>query len=114
MLTVNTDVRDGYVVVQLEGRLDGSPACSQISEHVKARLGEGHRHFVVDLAEVEWMSSCGIGCLIAAYSSVRRAEGSLALKSPNQRVLGALRITDLVPSVFEVLGVHDPAHPATH
>lgn len=103
MLTVSSHVHSDQIQVQLHGRLDGSPSCTALSDEVKAMLEDGHRRFVIDLSGVEWMSSCGIGCLIAAYTSVRRKGGSLILTGPNERVLSALRITELVPTVFEVI-----------
>jgi anti-sigma B factor antagonist len=103
MLNVTTHERSDHVVVTLAGRLDGGPSCETLSKAVKAHLDAGQHRFLIDLAEVEWMSSCGIGCLIAAYTSVRRSGGSLALRSPNRRVLSALEVTELVPRVFELV-----------
>ena len=103
MLTVSFQAENDRVEVALAGRLDGSPGCEKLCSTVKARLGEGHRRFIVDLTRVDWMSSCGIGCLIATYTSIRRAGGTLQLRSPNPRVLAALEVTDLVPAVFEVV-----------
>jgi len=103
MLNVSTRENPDHVVVDLVGRLDGSPSCRNLGDQVKARLDEGHRQFIVELDQVEWMSSCGIGCLIATYTSIRREGGSMSLRGPNDRVLGALRVTDLVPAVFDVI-----------
>jgi anti-sigma B factor antagonist len=103
MLHVSSHEMNGHVVVELFGRLDGSPSCRTLCQVVKGCLDEGHRQFVVDLENVEWMSSCGIGCLISTYTSIRRDGGTLALRSPNDRVLAALEITELVPAVFEVI-----------
>ena len=102
MLTVSSREQSDFVVVDLVGRLDGSPSCEALSRAVKGCLEEGHRRFVIDLAGVEWMSSCGIGCLIATFTSVRRVGGSMSLCSPNSRVLSALEVTDLVPAVFDI------------
>lgn len=103
MLNVSSHELHDHVVVELAGRLDGSPSCRTLCRTVKGRLEQGHRQFVIDLEDVEWMSSCGIGCLIATYTSVRREGGTLQLRSPNRRVLGALEVTDLVPAIFEVI-----------
>ena len=102
MLNVSTREMPDHVVVDLVGRLDGSPSCRDLCHQVKGRLDEGHRQFIVDLDRVEWMSSCGIGCLIATYTSIRREGGTMSLRAPNDRVLAALEVTDLVPAVFEV------------
>lgn len=103
MLTVSSHEQGDIVLVNLAGRLDGGPVCKALPDCVKDHLGSGQLHFVLDLQELEWMSSCGIGCLIATYTSVRRAGGNIVLRAPNERVLGALSITDLVPGVFDVL-----------
>jgi anti-sigma B factor antagonist len=109
MLTVTSTVEGDRIAVQLAGRLDGSPCCTSLSEVVKEHLGRGSRRFVLDLRDLEWMSSCGIGCLIASYSSVRRAGGSMALRDPNDRVLATLKVTDLVPGVFALIESRTPA-----
>ena len=103
MLNVSTREMPDHVAVDLVGRLDGSPSCRDLCRQVKGRLDEGHRQFIVELERVDWMSSCGIGCLIATYTSIRREGGTMALRGPNDRVLAALEVTDLVPAVFEVI-----------
>jgi anti-anti-sigma factor len=103
MLTVTSHARGSSVRVSLTGRLDGSPCCEELAVYVKDALEAGGRQFVFDLAGVEWLSSCGIGCLVKNYASVRRAGGSLVLRSPNRRVLRSLTVTRLVPQVFEVI-----------
>ena len=103
MLNVSSHEKGDTIHVAVVGQMDGSPCCKALIETVKARLEEGHRRFVIDLDGVPWMSSCGIGCLVSSYVSVRQVQGSLALLSPNSRVLGALTVTGLVPTVFEVL-----------
>jgi len=103
MLNVSTREMPGHVLVELDGRLDGSPPCRDLCNQVKERLDQGLRRFIVDLEQVEWMSSCGIGCLIATYTSIRREGGKMWLRGPNNRVLAALEVTDLVPAVFDLI-----------
>lgn len=113
MLEVSSREKDDVILVALVGQMDGSPCCKSLIDTVKARLEEGHRRFVIELSGVTWMSSCGIGCLVSSYVSIRQVEGSLALLSPNSRVLGALTVTGLVPTVFEILETDADAHVAS-
>ena len=113
MLNVSSHEKGKSVYVSVSGQMDGSPCCKSLTDTVKARLEKGHRDFVIELSGVTWMSSCGIGCLVASYVSVRQMKGSLALLSPNSRVLGALTVTGLVPTVFEVLESDANAHVAS-
>ena len=113
MLTVSTRYRRDAVYLSLVGRLDGAPCCDSLTTEVKSALQAGQRRFVFDLSELDWLTSCGIGCLVRNYASVRRIDGSIVLLSPNQRVLRALTITDLVPTVFQVIETDVHAHPQT-
>ena len=76
MLNVSSHENGDTIYVAVVGQMDGSPCCKSLIETVKARLGEGHRKFVIELSGVTWMSSCGIGCLVSSYSSVRQVQGS--------------------------------------
>ena len=113
MLNVSSHEKGDAVYVALVGQMDGSPCCKSLIDTVKSRIDEGHRRFVIELSGVTWMSSCGIGCLVSSYVSVRQVDGSLSLLSPNSRVLGALTVTGLVPTVFEVLESDASAHVAS-
>lgn len=112
MLTVSSQENGEMVRVTLDGRLDGSESCHALPMTVKDHIDAGHLHFTLDLDRVEWMSSWGIGSLISTYASVRRAGGNLILANPNERVLATLRVTDLVPGVFEVIAQSRTAPPA--
>jgi anti-sigma B factor antagonist len=114
MLTVSTHPRGDAVYLHLVGRLDGSPCCESLATELKSTLKAGHRRVVLDLSELQWVSSCGIGCLVAGFVSVKRAGGSMVLLSPNDRVLHTLTTADLVPTVFEVIetDVHARSHSA--
>jgi len=77
-----------------------------LCETVKSEITQGHQRFVIDLEGVKSMSSCGIGCLVSSYASIKKIEGSMVLLSPNERVMQALIVTRLVPTVFEVIQTH--------
>lgn len=112
MLTISTEDRGHAVYVSLAGRMDGSPSCGSLKDTIREGIDQGHRKFVIDLTEVISMSSHGIGCLVSCFVTVQKAEGSMVLLGPNDRVLRALTVTRLVPTVFEVIetNVHPHAH----
>jgi anti-anti-sigma factor len=114
MLTISTEDRGHALYVALAGRMDGSPACGSLKNVIQSSLEAGHRRFVVDLGCVISMSSHGIGCLVSSYASVQGAGGSMVLRAPNERVLRALRVTRLVPSVFHVIETGTRAQSAHH
>jgi anti-sigma B factor antagonist len=67
--------------------------------HVHA--SKGRRRFVVDLAEVDFIDSFGIGELVRGYASVRKQGGELVLSRVSPKVYALLQITRL-HTLFEI------------
>ena len=85
---------EGVAVVRLTGRLDLLSAAN-----VRKRLGEavaeGRRHLVVDLGEVTFIDSSGLGALIGALKSARQAGGDLRIARPGEQARVVLELTTL-------------------
>ena len=100
-LAITSRIVSGVVMVDVSGRL----CVSQISlrEDINELLEEGHRHFVLNLANVPYIDSFGLGQLITIWSSVRSRGGELILLRPTDHVQKLLQITRL-NSVFQISG----------
>jgi anti-sigma B factor antagonist len=96
-------------VLELSGRLDGGPETSQLPQILRSLLAKGRKTVVLDLAEVPWANSLGIGALISLYASSKQEGARLVLCSVPERVLQVLKICGVVPGVFDV---HDDADAA--
>ncbi|WP_333773627.1 STAS domain-containing protein [Streptomyces sp. IBSBF 3136] len=116
-----TGVEEGeWAVLQVTGELDlvTSPVLRQRVHDVVA---EGHHSLILDLSEVFFCDSSGVGVLIAARRLIRSCQGRLRLILPDRgaedgshvnRVLGALgvrRLFDVRPDVGSA--VTDEADP---
>jgi anti-sigma B factor antagonist len=88
--------------VELTGRLDGGPETAHLARTIRDLLSNGRRAIVLDLAEVPWANSLGIGILISSYASAKQEGGRLSLCSVPDRVLQVLKICGVVPAVFDV------------
>ncbi|GGW66601.1 anti-sigma factor antagonist [Streptomyces lucensis JCM 4490] len=102
--------RDGWAVLQVSGELDllTSP---MLRQRVHDAVAEGHHSLVVDLSDVFFCDSSGVGVLVAARRLIRSCQGRLRLILPDRgaedgshvnRVLGALgvrRLFDVRPDV---------------
>ncbi len=77
--------RDGVAIFKLKGRLYGYQPCWDFLEELRdsAKTSKG---IVLDLGEVEYADSTGVGILASAYTSVTNAEGKLILSCLNDRV----------------------------
>ena len=91
------DVKEAYhaVVFTPKGKMMGDPDTVKFHEAVKSYLDQGKKNFVVDLGNVDWMNSPGLGVLITAYTSVKNAGGNLVLARPTKKVKSLFVITQM-------------------
>ncbi len=87
-------------VVSLTGKIMGGPEIGEIHTAIKSSLENNMKQIVIDLKEVSWMGSVGIGILICCLTTVRNAGGELKLSGLSEKVVKILEITKL-DHVFE-------------
>lgn len=75
-------------------------AATRIPDVVSSELERGHRHLLLDLAQVRYVDSGGLGDLLRAFSATRHAGGALKLVHVTDRVNSLLVVTKLL-TVFE-------------
>ena len=89
------------VVVDLSGQIKLGEGSSVLRETVKDLLSKGHKKILLNLGEITYIDSSGIGELISAYTSVRNQGGELKLLHLTKKVHDLLQITKLY-TVFDV------------
>lgn len=102
-LNLTNRVVDGVTVFDVSGRIVFGEDTDQLRQAVRAYLGEKSPKVVLNLAEVTYVDSGGIGCLVGLFTTARAAGGDLKVACANERVRHVLEITRLLP----VLGVFD-------
>jgi anti-sigma B factor antagonist len=100
-LAITSRLVSGVVVVDLSGRLCFLEV--SLRDHIIELLEEGHRAFVLNMADVPYVDSFGLGQLITIWSSIRSKGGQLILLRPTDRVQALFQITRL-NSVFHTSG----------
>lgn len=98
---------DGIIVVDLGGRLVFGEETSALRDKVKSLITEGSR-VVLNLADVTYIDSGGLGTLVALYTTARNAGGSIKLARLTKRVGDLLQVTKLL-TVFEVYDSEEAA-----
>jgi anti-sigma B factor antagonist len=86
--------QSGAAIVRLAGRLDLLSA-AEVRQQLMATVAAGHPHLVVDLADVEFMDSTGLGCLVSGLKVARLAGGDLRLARPPDQARTILQLTTL-------------------
>lgn len=90
----------GVTLIELKGNVMGGPDATSLNEELHKLIDAGKSKIVVDLGEVKFMNSSGLGMLIGALSTVRNAGGDLKLARATEKIQSLLVVTKLV-RVFE-------------
>ncbi len=85
---------EGRAVMRVEGRLD-LVAAAGLREAVRAAVEAGSRSLVVDLADVPFVDSSGIGALIGGLRETRQAGGELRIANAAEQVRTVLSLTKI-------------------
>ncbi len=93
--------REGIVILDLNGRLVAGDETSILREHIREMAGTGAIQAILNLQEVDYIDSTGLGTLVICFTTVRKAGGSLKLLNLTRRNVELIVLTKL-ETVFEV------------
>lgn len=99
-MEISTSEQGGVAIIEVKGRVDSLNA-QEFGEALVNPISSGVRNLVLDLANVDYMSSAGLRELVAAYKKANKIAGDLRLVQPTERVQEILEIAGL-DSVFRV------------
>jgi len=108
VLVISERVVDDVTILHLSGRLVLFEGDAILRQTVDDLVRQGRVKIIVDLGNVPYIDSAGIGMLIAKYLSVRRKSGDLKLLHLNTRGLLVMTITKLL-TVFETFDSEEAA-----
>lgn len=94
-------------VLRVAGEVDVYTA-PKLREKLVQLVGDGHHHIVVDMTDVDFLDSTGLGVLVGGLKRVLSHDGSLALVCDQERILKIFRITGLT-KVFPIHSSLDEA-----
>jgi anti-anti-sigma factor len=106
-MRIHEEKRDGVLVVAPAGRVD-STSSGELETRLLALLAAGDRRLVVDLADVDYISSAGLRVLLLLAKKVREGGGGLALCAMGHAVRMTFELAGFLP-IFEVASTRDEA-----
>jgi anti-sigma B factor antagonist len=106
-VSVDSRTVDGRTVVDVAGEIDVYTAPT-LREKLTALVDAGSTDLVVDLTQVRFMDSTGLGLLVGVLKRVRGLDGRLQLVIDSERLLKVFRITALT-QVFTICETLDEA-----
>ena len=100
-IKASTRLVDGVTIVDLSGRITLGEASSTLRETVRDLISKGQKNILLNLGDVTYIDSSGIGELVSSFTSVSNQGGKLKLLNLQKKVHDLLQITKLY-TVFEV------------
>jgi len=92
---------DGITIVDCSGRITLGEGSVVLRDSVKDLLTKGQKKILLNLGDVNYIDSSGIGELVSAYTTVKNQGGELKLLNLTKKVHDLLQITKLY-TVFDV------------
>jgi len=92
---------DGVSVVALDGRIVLGEESNALREKVKSLIAEGKKKVVLNMANITFIDSAGLGTLVAAHHSAKSQGAALKLAHLGAKFQEVLQITKLL-TVFDV------------
>jgi anti-sigma B factor antagonist len=92
---------DGVTVVDLNGRIVLGEATTTLREVLQNLVGQGQKKILLNLSDVSYIDSSGLGALVSGYTTLTGQAGQLKLLNLTKKVQDLLQITKLL-TVFEV------------
>ena len=106
-LSLTTREADGKTIVSVGGEIDVYTA-PKLRDKISELVASGTYDIVVDMQQVEFLDSTGLGVLVGGLKKVRAHDGSLRLVCNQDRLLKIFRITGLA----KVFVIHETADEA--
>ena len=96
------------VVLDLKGKITLGKGDELLKDKVNSLVNQGHKKILLNLAEVPYIDSAGLGEIVRTFTTVSRQGGSLKLLNLTKRITDLLAITKLL-TVFETFDAENDA-----
>ncbi len=100
-LDIRQREREGITLLDLNGRITVGPAVTAFRTRMESLVRGGVKSVILNMAGVDYVDSTGLGALVVAHTSIRKAGGAVKLLNVNRRNIELLVMTKLA-TVFEI------------
>jgi anti-sigma B factor antagonist len=100
-MTASTRQVGGVTVVDINGRIELGEESAALRDLVSKLLSNGHKQILLNLGDVNYIDSSGLGALVSSFTSARKQGGELKLLNLTDRVTDLMQMTKLY-TIFDV------------
>jgi len=102
-LKIGTRENSGVTILDIHGRLVLGPEIGHLRDAVRNLVSQGKKKVILNLQDVDYLDSSGVGELVGSFTTVRNAGGELKLLNLTEKVNDILHVTKL----YTVLDIKD-------
>jgi len=107
-LDIQRREREGITILDLKGKLVVGDSCTEVREKINEQVAQGHKQIILNLENVDYIDSTGLGSLVICYTSLQKGGGSLRLENLNRRNLELMLLTKL-STIFQIFNEEQEA-----
>jgi anti-sigma B factor antagonist len=100
-LSIGTREVSHVTILDLHGRIVLGDEIDELRSAIRNLIDEGKKKIILNLADVDYIDSSGVGALVGGFTAVRNAGGELKLLNLTQKVHDVLHVTKLY-TVFDI------------
>jgi len=100
-LTIQQREKEGIQILDLKGRLTAGEEVALLRERLRETAAAGNVKAILNLKEIDYIDSTGLGTLVICFTSLQKAGGTLKLLHLSRRNIQLLILTKLT-TVFEL------------
>ncbi len=100
---IHSREKEGIIILDLKGRLIVGEPSVRLRESINQEVAQAKNRIVLDLAEVDYIDSTGLGSMVICYTTLQKAGGTVKLLKLNKRNIELLLLTKL-STIFEIFG----------
>lgn len=89
------EIAPDSIVLEFAGRLAAGSESQELQSKVEAMIAQGRKKIILDLTELKYMDSTGLGTVVSCFTKTRQAGGQLRVAGANKTILNLFKITRL-------------------
>ncbi len=99
-MQIEERIVDDVTILDLKGKMTLGEGDELLKDKVNSLVSQGHKKIVLNLSDVPYIDSAGLGEIVRTYTTVIRQNGKLKLLQVSKRVYDLLVITKLL-TIFD-------------
>ena len=82
-MPINFEIRrhekEGVVILDMKGRLVVGEPSVRLRDAINQEVAQNHTHVILNLEEVDYIDSTGLGCMVICFTTIQKASGTMKL-----------------------------------